>query len=76
MTIKNKYPLFLISELVTKLQGTYYFTKLDVYWRFNNVCVESGDKWKVAFHTNHRLFKPFVMFFYIRRCSLPRIKGR
>jgi hypothetical protein len=30
MTVKNRYPLPLISELVEKLRGARYFTKLDV----------------------------------------------
>jgi len=30
MTVKNKYPLPLISELINKLRGAKYFTKLDV----------------------------------------------
>jgi len=30
ITIKNKYLLSLISELVTKLQKVYYFTKLNI----------------------------------------------
>jgi len=37
MTVKNKYPLPLISELINKLRGAKYFTKLDVRWGFNNV---------------------------------------
>ena len=37
VTIKNKYPLPLISELINKLQGAQYFTKLNVRWGFNNV---------------------------------------
>jgi len=30
MTIKNRYPLPLISELISQLRGAKYFTKLDV----------------------------------------------
>jgi len=49
MTVKNKYPLLLISELVSQLCGARYFTKLNVHWGFNNVCIKPGDEWKVAF---------------------------
>ena len=52
MTVKNKYPLPLISELITQLRGAKYFTKLDVRWGFNNVRMKSGDEWKAAFRTN------------------------
>ena len=61
--MKNKYPLPLISELINKLQGAKYFTKLDVHWGFNNVHMKEGDKWKAAFQTNQGLYKPLVMFF-------------
>jgi len=49
MTVKNKYPLPLISELVSQLHGARYFTKLDIHWGFNNICIKPGDKWKTAF---------------------------
>jgi len=52
MTVKNKYPLSLISELVSQFRGARYFTKLDVRWGFNNICIKPGDEWKAAFWTN------------------------
>jgi len=52
MTVKNKYPLPLISELINKLRGAKYFTKLDVRWGFINVRMKEGDEWKAAFRTN------------------------
>jgi Reverse transcriptase (RNA-dependent DNA polymerase) len=61
--VKNKYPLPLISELIEKLRGAKYFTKLDVRWGFQNVWMKEGDEWKAAFRTNRGLFKPLVMFF-------------
>ena len=36
-TIKNAYPLPLISEILDKLQGSRLFTKLDVRWGYNNI---------------------------------------
>jgi hypothetical protein len=53
----------LISELIEKLRGAKYFTKLDVRWGFNNVHMKEGDEWKAAFRTNRGLFEPLVMFF-------------
>jgi len=63
MTVKNKYPLPLISKLINKLRGAKYFTKLDVQWEFNNVQMKEGDEWKATFRTNRGLFEPLVMFF-------------
>ena len=53
----------MISELINKLQGAWYFTKLDICWGFNNVWMKDGDEWKAAFRTNRGLYEPLVMFF-------------
>ena len=63
ITIKNKYPLPLISDLIDKLKNAMIFTKFDIRWGYNNVRIQSGDEWKVAFKTNCRLFELLVMFF-------------
>jgi len=63
VTVKNKYPLPLISKLVSQLCGARYFTKLDVCWGFNNVRIKPENEWKAAFCTNRGLFEPLVMFF-------------
>jgi len=52
MMVKHKYLLPLISELINKLRGAKYFTKLDVRWGFNNVQMKEGDEWKATFQTN------------------------
>ena len=68
-TIKNAYPLPLISEIMDKLNGAKYFTKLDIRWGYNNVRIREGDEWKAAFKTNKGLFEPTVMFFGL--CNSP-----
>ena len=52
MTIKNKYPLPLITKLIDTLQNAKYFTKLDVRWGYNNIRIKEGDEFKAAFRTN------------------------
>ena len=66
-TIKNRYPLPLIQELVDKLRYAKRFTKLDIRWGYNNVHIKEGDEWKVAFWTNQGLYEPTVMFFGLLR---------
>ena len=62
-TIKNRYPLPLVSELIDKLGPAKVFSKMDIRWGYNNICICEGDKWKAAFRTNMGLFEPTVMFF-------------
>jgi hypothetical protein len=63
ITCKNRYPLPLIDDLIHRLKGARYFTKLDIHWGYNNVRIKEGDKWKAAFHMNHGLFEPLMMYF-------------
>ncbi|KAJ3524309.1 hypothetical protein NMY22_g11055 [Coprinellus aureogranulatus] len=62
-TVRNRYPIPKISEILNKLKGAKYFTKLDIRWGFNNVRIKEGDEWKAAFITNRGLFEPLVMYF-------------
>jgi hypothetical protein len=62
-TVKNTYPLPLISELIDQLKGAKYFTKLDILWGYNNIQIKDVNQWKAAFKTNQGLFEPTVMFF-------------
>ncbi len=63
MTIKNRYSLPLIQELIDKLKGVKWFTKMDVQWGYNNIQIKDSDEWKAVFRTNQGLFEPLVMFF-------------
>lgn len=63
ITIKNRYPLPLITEIMNQLKGATVFLKFDIRWGYNNVRIREGDEWKAAFRTSRGLFKPTVMFF-------------
>jgi len=68
-TVKNNYPLPLISDLLDKLKDAKIFTKMDIRWGYNNVRMKEGDQWKAAFATARGLFEPTVMFFGM--CNSP-----
>ena len=69
MTIKNRYPLPLIPDIMSRISGARFFTKLDVRWGYNNIRIREGDEWKAAFRTNRGSFEPLVMFFGL--CNSP-----
>jgi len=64
-TVKNNYPLPLITELIDNTGNKRVFTKMDLRWEFNNVRIKEGDEWKGAFTTYIGLFELTVMFFGI-----------
>ncbi len=63
LTIRNQYPLPLISDLIQDLSNAHIYTKLDVRWGYNNVRIRKGNKHKAAFKTCYGLFEPTVMYF-------------
>ena len=73
MTIKNRYPLPLISELIDKLSQAQIFSKMDVQWGYNNIQIKEGDEWKAVFRMNQGLFEPVVMFFGL---TIPLLLGK
>jgi len=62
-TIKNNYPLLLITELIDNMGSKKVFTKMNLRWGFNNVRIKERDEWKGAFTMHIGSFKPTVMFF-------------
>ena len=62
-TVRNQYPLPLITTLIRELGGAMIYTKLDVRWGYNNVHIKAGDEHKAAFKTRRGLYEPTVMFF-------------
>ena len=62
-TIKNNYPLPLISDVVENICMKKVFTKIDLRWGYNNVQIKEEDEWKMAFTIPEGSFEPMVMFF-------------
>jgi len=63
ITIKNHYPIPRIADLTESLSKASIFTKIDLRWGYNNVCIKEGNEWKTAFITRQGLFEATVMYF-------------
>ncbi|KAL2095548.1 hypothetical protein ACEWY4_007696 [Coilia grayii] len=58
ITVKNRYPLPVISSAFELLQGTTIFTKLDLRTAYHLIRVQEGDEWKTTGHYEY-LVMPF-----------------
>jgi len=62
-TIKNNYPLPLITDLIDNMGSKKVFTKVDLWWGFNNIRIKEENEWKRVFMIYIGSFKLTIMFF-------------
>jgi len=62
-TVKSNYPLPLISDIIENIGTKRVFTKMDLWWGYNNVRIKEGDEWKAVFTMSEGSFEPTMMFF-------------
>jgi len=63
LTILDKYPLPLMSELRDRVAGATIFTKLDLKDCYHLIRIKKGDEWKSAVRTRYGQYKYKVMPF-------------
>ena len=52
ITVKDRTPLPLITEMKDRLHGAKWFTTLDLKDGYHHIRIKPGDEWKTAFRTN------------------------
>ena len=62
-TIKNRYLLPLIADILDEVGKRKVFTKLDLRWGYNNIRIKEGNEWKVVFTIYIGAYEPTVMYF-------------
>ena len=63
ITIKNRYPLPLITESLDRLKTAKSYSKIDLRGAYNLLRIAKGDEWKTAFRTRYGLYEYLVMPF-------------
>lgn len=61
ITVKNRYPIPLISELLDRLHGSKVFSKIDLLDAYYRIRIKEGDEWKTAFRTRYGHYEFLVM---------------
>jgi RNase H-like domain found in reverse transcriptase/Reverse transcriptase (RNA-dependent DNA polymerase)/Integrase zinc binding domain/Chromo (CHRromatin Organisation MOdifier) domain/Integrase core domain len=69
LTVKNRYPLPLINEMLDRFAGAMFFTKLDMREGYHRLRMAKGEEWKTAFRCRYGLYEYRVMPFGL--CNAP-----
>jgi hypothetical protein len=69
LTVKGKFPLPVIDELMAELAGVSWFSKLDLRAGYHQIRLAPGEEYKTAFQTHSCLYEFRALAFGL--CGAP-----
>jgi hypothetical protein len=69
VTIKNKYPLLQIEDLLDQMKGASVFSKIHLRLGYHQLKIRESNIPKMAFRTRHGLYEYTVMSFGLRNTT-------